>query len=202
MGLAVERVAYSGVALVVKDLLDGATINKDKSFQGTVRRWLRLTEKDKDMRQYLYLAAIPAAFVAGMFASHLSAPALAQTSDAPLTAQIIDLAAMTAADVGPQVPNMGTLRSKGLVITPSGTVAVQTGNVPKHTHRGSDEIQYVISGSGTFWLGNEQRQIHPGDLIIIPRGTVHAGSEPSSGEFKVLAIKLPPQAPGDLQMAP
>ncbi|WP_321918008.1 MULTISPECIES: cupin domain-containing protein [Paraburkholderia] len=154
------------------------------------------------MRQYIYLAALPAAFVAGMFASHLSTPARAQTSNVPLTAQIIDLAAMTDADLGSQVPNMGTLRSKGLVVTPIGTVAVQTGNVPKHTHRGSDEIQYVISGSGTFWLGNEQRQIHPGDLIIIPRGTVHAGSEPSSGEFKVLSIKLPPQAQGDMQMVP
>lgn len=154
------------------------------------------------MRQYLYLAALPAAFVAGMFASHPGTPARAQAPNAPLTAQIIDLAAMTDADLGAQIPNMGTLRSKGLVVTPSGTIAVQSGNVPKHTHRGSDEIQYVISGSGTFWLGNEQRQIHAGDLIIIPKGTVHAGAEPTSGEFKVLSIKLPPQAPGDMQMVP
>ncbi|MCX4149194.1 MULTISPECIES: cupin domain-containing protein [Paraburkholderia] len=154
------------------------------------------------MRRYIYLAALPATFVAGMFASHLGTLARAQASDVPLTAQIVDLAALTDADLGPQIPNMGTLRSKGLVVTPSGTVAVQTGNVPRHTHRGSDEIQYVISGSGTFWLGNEQRQIHAGDLITIPKGTVHAGSEPTSGEFKVISIKLPPQAPGDMQMVP
>ncbi len=154
------------------------------------------------MRRYIYLAALPAAFVAGMFASHLGTLAHAQSSNAPLTAQIIDLAALTDADLGAQIPNMGTLRSKGLVVTPSGTVAVQSGNVPKHTHKGSDEIQYVISGSGTFWLGNEQRQIHPGDLIIIPKGTVHAGAEATSGEFKVLSIKLPPQAAGDMQMVP
>ena len=154
------------------------------------------------MHRHIYLAAIPAAFVAGLFVSHLSTPVRAQTPNGNLTAQIIDLMAMTDADIGAQVPNMGTLRSKGLVVTPNGTVAVQTGNVPKHTHMGSDEIQYVISGSGTFWLGNEQRQIHPGDLIIIPRGTAHAGSEPTSGEFKVLSIKLPPQAAGDMQMVP
>jgi quercetin dioxygenase-like cupin family protein len=162
----------------------------------------RSIKKDKNMRRTLYLAALPATFVAGMFASHLGALAWAQAPNVPLTAQIIDLAALSDADLGAQIPNMGTLRSKGLVITPSGTVAVQTGNVPKHTHAGSDEIQYVISGSGTFWLGNEQRQVHPGDLIIIPKGTVHAGSEATSGEFKVLAIKLPPQAPGDVQMVP
>lgn len=154
------------------------------------------------MRRHIYLAALPATFVAGMFASHLGTLAQAQTPDVPLTAQIVDLAALTDADLGAQIPNMGSLRSKGLVVTPSGTIAVQTGNVPKHTHRGSDEIQYVISGSGTFWLGNEQRQIHAGELIIIPKGTVHAGSTPTSGEFKVLSIKLPPQASGDMQMIP
>ena len=154
------------------------------------------------MRRYFYLAALPATFVAGMFAAHLGTPAQAQTSNVPLTAQIIDLAALTDADLGAQIPNMGTLRSKGLVVTSNGTVAVQTGNVPKHTHMGSDEIQYVISGSGTFWLGNEQRSIHAGDLIIVPKGTAHAGSEATSGELKVLSIKLPPQASGDMQMVP
>jgi quercetin dioxygenase-like cupin family protein len=155
-----------------------------------------------NMQRYLLFAAIPAAFAAGMFVSHLSAPARAQATESKLTAQIIDLAAMTDADIGAQIPNMGTLRTKGLVATPSGTVAIQAGNVPKHTHMGSDEIQYVISGTGKFWLGNEQHEIHPGDLIIIPKGTVHAGSVPTSGEFKVLAVKLPPQAQGDIQMVP
>ncbi|MDF3833969.1 cupin domain-containing protein [Cupriavidus basilensis] len=154
------------------------------------------------MRRFATLAAIPAAFACGFLVSRLATPAVAQTPPPTLSAQIIDVAAMTDADIGAQVPNLGTLCSKGLVATPSGTIAVQSGNVPKHTHAGSDEIQYVISGSGTFWLGNEQRQIHAGDLIIIPKGTVHAGSVPASGEFKVLAIKLPPQAPGDIQLVP
>jgi quercetin dioxygenase-like cupin family protein len=154
------------------------------------------------MRRFIYLASIPTAFAAGLFVSHLGTPALAQAPAAKLTAQIIDVAGMTDADIGPLVPNIGTLRSKMLVVTPDGTIAVQAGNVPKHYHQDSNEIQYVISGSGTFWLGNEQRQIHPGDLIIIPKGTVHAGAVPTSGEFKVLAIKLPPQAPGDMHMVP
>ncbi len=155
------------------------------------------------MRRYVYLATLPAAFAAGILTSHLlDTPAQAQSSNAPLTAQIIDVGAMTDADLGPVVPDMGSLRSKTLVVTSSGTVAVQSGNVPKHTHQGSDEIQYVISGTGTFWLGNEHRQIHPGDLIIVPKGTVHAGAVATSGEFKVIAIKLPPLANGDTQMVP
>jgi len=97
---------------------------------------------------------------------------------------------------------MGTLRSKTLVTTPSGTVALQTGNVPKHMHMGSDEIQYVISGRGSFWIGDEKREIHAGELIILPKGTTHAGSEATNGEFKMLSIKLPPQAAGDMHMVP
>jgi quercetin dioxygenase-like cupin family protein len=154
------------------------------------------------MQRMIYLATIPAAFVAGLFVSHSIPLAWAQAPAPKISAQIIDLAAMTDAEIGPQVSGMGTLRSKLLVVTPGGTVAIQSGNVPKHYHLGSNEIQYVISGSGTFWLGNEQRQIHPGDLIIVPKGTVHAGNVATSGEFKVLAIKLPPQAPGDTHMVP
>jgi quercetin dioxygenase-like cupin family protein len=157
---------------------------------------------EQNMHRHLYLAAIPAAFVAGLFVSHLSTPARAQATEGKLTAQIVDLMAMTDADMGAPVSTKTLRRSKNLVVTSNGTVALQTGNVPKHTHTGSDEIQYVISGTGTFWLGDEQRTIHPGDLIIIPKGTVHAGSEPTSEEFKVLSIKLPPQASGDMHMVP
>jgi hypothetical protein len=34
-------------------------------------------------------------------------------------------------------------------------------------------------------------------LIIIPRGTPHAGTEATIGRFKALAIKIPPQDPKD-----
>jgi quercetin dioxygenase-like cupin family protein len=158
------------------------------------------------MRRYVLLAALPVAFAAGVVSSHFVTfmpSAVAQgaplTPSTPLTPQIIDVGAMTDEQIGKLVPNVGTLRSRTLVATQHGTVAVQSGNVPRHTHQDADEIQYVVSGSGTFWLGDQQREVHPGDLIVIPRGTVHAGSQNTNGEFKVLAIKLPPQAPSDIQ---
>ncbi|GJG97554.1 cupin domain-containing protein [Cupriavidus pauculus] len=155
------------------------------------------------MRRLAALLAVPAAFACGYLAAHLELPlAHAQTPPAGLAPQIINLAAMSNEDIGPQVPNMGTLRTKGLVSTPHGTVAVQAGNVPKHYHTSADEIQYVIAGKGTFWLGNEQREVGPGDLIIIPKGAAHAGSMATNGEFKALAIKLPPQAAGDTHLLP
>ena len=90
----------------------------------------------KKMQRMIYLAAIPAAFVAGLFVSHSIPLAWALAPAPKISAQIIDLAAMTDAEIGPQVSGMGTLRTKLLVVTPGGTVAIQSGNVPKHYHLG------------------------------------------------------------------
>jgi mannose-6-phosphate isomerase-like protein (cupin superfamily) len=149
------------------------------------------------MKKIFVLAAVPAAFACGVW----MAPGLqtAHAQAAGMNAEVIDLAAITNADLGAIVPNAGTIRSKTLVQMPGGTIAVQTGDAPKHTHAQSDEIQYVISGEGTFWLGAEARKVHAGDLIVVPKGTVHGGSVAASGEFKTLAIKLPPPVKGDTQ---
>ena len=137
------------------------------------------------------------AFGAGMAVAPFAQRLLpgAQAQPAGLTPMIIDIAAIKEAEL-PTTPNPD-LRSKGLVATEHATIAVQMGNVAKHFHSGADEIQYIVEGSGTAWLGDSKREIRPGMLIIIPKGTHHAGSESTSGRFKALAIKIPPQAPTD-----
>jgi mannose-6-phosphate isomerase-like protein (cupin superfamily) len=137
------------------------------------------------------------AFIAGIAASRMLPVAVAQTAPpAALAAQIIDIGALEADGIGPIAPNT-EMRSKLLVNTANATIAVQQGNVGKHYHSGSDEIQYILSGSGTVWLGDTQRQVKPGDLVIIPKGTNHAGAVMMSGPIKAIAIKIPPQAAGD-----
>lgn len=140
------------------------------------------------------------AFAAGLAASPaaerlLSLAPAAHAQAVPLAPMLIDIAALKDADLS-ATPNPD-LRSKGLVATEHGTLAVQTGNVAKHYHSGADEIQYIVEGSGTAWLGDRQVQIRPGMLLVIPRGTHHAGTVPIEGRFKALAIKLPPQAASD-----
>lgn len=53
---------------------------------------------------------------------------------------------------------------------------------PRHIHRSSDELFYVLSGQFLFLAGELLTEASPGSLIFIPRGTVHAvkalGSEP------------------------
>lgn len=54
-----------------------------------------------------------------------------------------------------------------------------------------------MSGSGTMCRGVKQRAIEAGDLIVAPKGLAHAGTAGTSGTFKALAIRIPPQAGGD-----
>ncbi|ONG51577.1 cupin [Pseudoroseomonas deserti] len=153
------------------------------------------------MRTPLILGGLGAAFLAGIFCQPLIGRADAQSGPAPLTAQIINLSALSEDEIGPLAPN-ADLRSRTLVTTPEGTIAVQSGNVLKHFHAEANEIQLILDGSGSFWLGDREVQVKPGDLIVIPKGTPHAGSRATTGRFRSLAIKLPPQRQGDVHPVP
>lgn len=137
------------------------------------------------------------AFTAGLAVSPLAQRLLpsAQAQPAGLTPMIIDVAGIKDADLA-ATPNPD-LRSRTFVVTEQATIAVQMGNVNKHFHTDANEIQYIVEGTGTAWLGDTKREIRPGMLIIIPKGTHHAGTEAITGRFKAIAIKVPPQAPTD-----
>ena len=149
--------------------------------------------------------SILAAFAAGVVVSpalhelfpdaHAQVPAPAASPTPLLTPAVIDLAAMKHGDLPTSSnPEMNT---KMLVTTASGTLQIQSGNVAKHMHPNTDEIQYILDGSGAMWLGNERKEFKPGTLIVIPKGTAHGGTLVKEGPVKALAIKLPPQAPTD-----
>lgn len=148
------------------------------------------------MRKVVIAASVAAAFASGYVASRIVPDALAQGVASGLTAQIIDISGMSDEQIGPLIPNT-ELRTRTLVATEWGTVGVQAGNIFKHYHADANELQYIIEGTGSFWLGDKEVQIKPGDLVIIPKGVHHAGSKPSTGRFKALAIKLPPQRSDD-----
>jgi mannose-6-phosphate isomerase-like protein (cupin superfamily) len=141
--------------------------------------------------------AIAVAFATGIVISPLAHRAIsdAHAAAAPLTPAVIDLAVLKHADL-PATSNPEQ-HSKTLIVTDNATLAIQTGNVAKHIHRNADEIQYIIEGSGSMWLGSERKDFKPGTLLIIPRGTPHQGQIVSNGPVKSIAIKIPPQAPDD-----
>jgi len=136
--------------------------------------------------------AVAAAFAAGCGATHLLRPALAAEN---ITAQVIHTGELKDDALGQ--PNAGGLRSKMFVSADGATISVQNGMVPKHMHPNTNEMQYILEGTGTIWLGDKQVTVKPGDLVVIPKGTPHGGT---SAPLKAIAIKTPPQAPDDTKM--
>ena len=43
-----------------------------------------------------------------------------------------------------------------------------------HSHDGFEETNYGLAGVTTFTVDGEQRELHPGEVVFIPRGAVHA----------------------------
>jgi mannose-6-phosphate isomerase-like protein (cupin superfamily) len=45
--------------------------------------------------------------------------------------------------------------------------------IPAHVHSESDEIHYIVSGSGKISIGEENRNIKEGMLILVPKTKTH-----------------------------
>ena len=147
------------------------------------------------MNRIAAAVSMAAAFAAGCGMTHLLRPALAAEN---ITAQIIHTGEMEGDALGP-ANNVG-YRSKMFMSADGATISIQVGNVPKHMHPNTNEIQYILDGTGTIWLGDKEVTVKPGDLVIIPKGTAHGGTKPISGQVKAIAIKTPPQAPDDTKL--
>jgi mannose-6-phosphate isomerase-like protein (cupin superfamily) len=139
--------------------------------------------------------AIAAAFAAGCGVTHLLRPAIAAEN---IMAQVISTTELNGDALGPA--NAGGMHSKMFVSADGATISVQDGNVGKHMHPNTNEIQFILEGTGTIWLGDKEVKVKPGDLVVIPKGTPHGGTKPDGRTLKALAIKTPPQAPDDTKM--
>jgi mannose-6-phosphate isomerase-like protein (cupin superfamily) len=139
--------------------------------------------------------SIAAAFAAGCAATHLLRPALAADN---ITAQIIHTQDLSGDGISPA--SASGMHAKTFMATDNTTISIQEGNPPKHLHNNSNEVQFILDGTGTIWLGDKEVPIKPGDLIIIPKGTPHGGTKADNKPIKALAIKTPPQAPDDTKM--
>lgn len=135
-------------------------------------------------------AAVAVAFIAGLAVGRAQTP--------PWTPMIVHVPEMTAADFNPAPPG-SKMQQKPEAFAEGGTVSVQMGTVGKHYHANANEVQYIVEGTGQFWLNDRYYDVKPGDLIIIPKGTPHAGTTTT---FKAIGIKIPPQAPDDVHPVP
>jgi mannose-6-phosphate isomerase-like protein (cupin superfamily) len=71
---------------------------------------------------------------------------------------------------------------------------------PPHYHATCDEYLYVLSGRGTFWMGDAGREAEfgPGELLFFERGTVHALPTLVEEPVVFLSIDTPRRAPSDI----
>ncbi len=136
------------------------------------------------------------AFAAGVAVARLPSPAHAAA--APLQPQTIDIAAMTANSFPSPSATFPNLLSKTVVEADGMTAAIQTGKAFKHYHADANEIHVILEGSGTEWLGDHQVNLKPGMMVVIPKGTAHAGFTETSGHLKWVSLKTPPQDPTDV----
>jgi quercetin dioxygenase-like cupin family protein len=62
---------------------------------------------------------------------------------------------------------------------------------PAHSHSGNEEIVYVLEGKLRYSVGEETRDLNPGDRMHTPRGVVHAFSNPHEAPAKALIMLTP-----------
>ena len=66
------------------------------------------------------------------------------------------------------------------------------GATERHYHRQSEEIYYLVEGSGEIELDGERRDVVPGDAILIPPGAWHQIRADEGHELRFLCCCAPP----------
>jgi len=67
----------------------------------------------------------------------------------------------------------------------------------RHHHRASEEIYFVLKGSGTLEVDGETRTVRPGDAVLIPPGAWHTLENTGTSELRILCACSPPYSHED-----
>ena len=60
-----------------------------------------------------------------------------------------------------------------------------------HTQKGHDELVLILEGEVDFRVGEETRPVQPGDLVFIPKDTLHGPILRKGGRFAALSVFAP-----------
>lgn len=63
-----------------------------------------------------------------------------------------------------------------------------TANIPAHFHRAHEEIVIVQSGTGTVRVGDRTYTLKAGDLLLIPKNTVHSVQATGERPFRGVSV--------------
>ena len=62
---------------------------------------------------------------------------------------------------------------------------------PAHSHAANEEVVYVLEGTLRYRVGEETRELQPGDVMGTPAGVVHAFSNPHATVARALITNTP-----------
>jgi mannose-6-phosphate isomerase-like protein (cupin superfamily) len=68
---------------------------------------------------------------------------------------------------------------------------------PLHYHADSDITVVIRHGNGTIRIADRETPVHAGDIVHIPRGTVHAYINKGPDAGVAFVIMAPPPGPAD-----
>jgi quercetin dioxygenase-like cupin family protein len=87
------------------------------------------------------------------------------------------------------------LRKVGLVDTPSlfcDAYCFEPGQEQAgHRHAVGDKLYYVLSGLGRIRVGDDEREVRPGDLVCAPAGEDHGVRNPGPERLVLLVVMAP-----------
>lgn len=61
-----------------------------------------------------------------------------------------------------------------------------------HAHDGADKFYFVLQGSGTFTVGDEESEAGVGSLVVAPSGMPHGVTNNGSERLSILVSISPP----------
>jgi quercetin dioxygenase-like cupin family protein len=66
-----------------------------------------------------------------------------------------------------------------------------TKGMPAHFHRNHEEVIFVKSGRAEVRIGERTVTMEAGDLVLIPRNTVHAARTLGAGPYRGISVFAP-----------
>ena len=67
----------------------------------------------------------------------------------------------------------------------------------RHHHGRTEELYVILAGSGQMEVEGEEREVGPGDAILIPAGARHQIRAEPAGELRFLCCCAPPYSDED-----
>jgi len=67
----------------------------------------------------------------------------------------------------------------------------------RHRHAASEELYYLVEGSGEMEVDGERQRVRPGDGILIPPGAWHQIRNDGPGDLRFLCCCAPPYSHDD-----